>query len=238
MPGFAPIDCPTCGATLRAEDMNAHAMAATCHACHAFVDLRALAAASGDAPGDARTPLPVPMPSGVRVERRGSDLAIVRRWISWRFVFLLFFCVVWNGFLVFWYGMAFAMNAPLVFKVFPLLHVAVGVFLVYTTIAGFLNRTVIRIERDHLTVRHGPLPWRGNRDVSALDLEQLFCTQKLTRNKNGTTVRYGVEASLKDGRHLGLASGLEVREQALFIEQAIEQHLGIQDRRVRSEIAR
>lgn len=238
MPAFAHIDCPACGATLRAEDMNVHAMAANCPACHAFVDLRAHAEASRGEPDDARTPLPVPMPAGVRVERRGSDLKIVRRWFSWRYVMLLFFSVVWNVFLVFWYGMAFVMDAPLVFKLFPLLHVAAGVFMGYVTLAGFLNRTVFRIEREHLAVRHGPVPWRGSLDLSALDLEQLFCTQKLNRGRNGTTVRYGVEASLKDGRHLVIASGLEVREQALFIEQAIEQHLGIQDRRVRSEIAR
>jgi hypothetical protein len=43
---------------------------------------------------------------------------------------------------------------------------------------------------------------------------------------------------LKDGTHLKLAPGLEQREQALFIEQTIEKHLGIVDRRVRSEMPR
>jgi hypothetical protein len=250
MPAYTDVACPSCGTTLRPGDISRETMSARCPVCQALVDLRfatpAVAGASlapaarggASLAADAREPLPVPLPAGLSVEERGRDLTIVRRWFSWTYLLMLFFCVVWNGFLVFWYGMAFATDAPLAFKLFPLLHVAVGVFLTYATLAGFVNRTTLRIERDHLTVRHGPLPWRGNLDVSTLSLSQLFCTEKISQGRNGTTVRYGVEAMLKDGRHLKVAPGLNVREQALFIEQAVEKHLGIQDRPVRSEMAR
>lgn len=248
MSAYTHVDCPSCGATLRAGDMNLQAMAGKCHLCNALVDLRSAMSHAPGAVGTAgandlaypeaetREPIPVPLPAGVQVEERGRDLVIVRRWFSWVYVFLAFFCVVWNGFLVVWYGMAFASGAPLIFKLFPLLHVAAGVFITYMTVAGFLNRTTFRIERDHLTVRHGPLPWRGNLDVSTVALEQLFCTEQVSRGRNGTTIRYSVEAVLRDGRHLKLATGLDAREQALYIEQAMEKHLGIPNRRVRSEM--
>jgi hypothetical protein len=242
MPIYTPVACPSCGSTLRDQDMSVQTLSARCPACHALVDLRgsvpapAPAAADYGAQAVAREPIPVPLPGGVHVEERGRDLTIVRRWFSWVYIFLLFFCVMWNGMLVFFYSVIFAAGGPLVVKLFPLLHVAAGVFITYFTIAGFLNRTTFRVERDHLTVRHGPVPWRGNLDVSTMMLEQLFCTEQVSRGRNGTTVRYGVEAVLKDGRHLKLATGLDAREQALFIEQAIEKHLGIQDRRVRSEM--
>lgn len=115
---------------------------------------------------------------------------------------------------------------------------AAGAFITYLTIAGFVNRTVFTVERDHLTVRHGPLPWRGNVDVPTTSLLQLFCTEQVSRSRNGTTTRYSVEGVLKDGRHLKVATALDAREQALFIEQTLEKHLGIQDRPVRSEMAR
>lgn len=239
MPAYTHVACPSCGTTLRGEDMSLDTMAGRCRSCDALVDLRG--AGLPDQPyaaGDAHEPLPVPLPRGIHVEERGRDLTIVHRWFSWGYILLLFFCVMWNGFLVSWYGIAFTADAPLIFKLFPLLHVAAGVFITYLTLAGFVNRTTFCIERDHLTVRHGPLPWRGNLDVSTDMLQQLFCTEKIVRGRNSTTVRYGVEAVLKDGTHLKLAPGLEQREQALFIEQAIEKHLGIVDRRVRSEMPR
>jgi hypothetical protein len=240
MPAYTHVACPSCGTTLRGEDMSMEAMAGRCRSCDALVDLRTvLPAAQGQAYAapEAREPIPVPLPGGVHVEAHGRDLVIVRRWFSWVYLFLAFFCVMWNGILLFFYGIIFAADGPLVAKLFPLLHVAAGVFITYMTVAGFVNRTTFRIERDHLTVRHGPVPWRGNRDVSTDVLEQLFCTEQVSRSRNGTSIRYGVDAVLKDGRHLKLATGLEAREQALFIEQAIEKHLGIADRRVRSEMA-
>jgi hypothetical protein len=186
----------------------------------------------------AAEPIPVPLPAGIHVEERGRDLVIVRRWFSWVYIFLLFFCLMWNGMLISFYGILFAAGSPPMLLLFPSLHVMAGAFITYFTLAGFVNRTTFTIEADHLTVRHGPLPWRGNVDVSTASLTQLFCTEQVSRSRNGTTVRYGVDAVLKDGRHLKLASGLDAREQALYIEQSIEKHLGIQDRRVRSEMAR
>lgn len=238
------VRCPSCGTTLRAEDMSLQTMAGRCHACHALVDLRpAMTGAGPDSmpipsPAADAEPLPVPLPGGLIVGEAGGDLTIVRRWFSWVYIFLAFFCLFWDGFLVFWYAMAFQPGAPLVMKVFPLLHVGAGVFITYMTIAGFVNRTTFIVHRGLLSVRHGPLPWRGNLDVPTDGLAQLFCTEKISRGKNGTTVRYDVEAVLKDGRHLPIVRGLDDRDQALYIEQTLEKHLGIADRRVRSEMAR
>jgi hypothetical protein len=243
MPPFDTVTCPSCGSTLREMDISRETMAGRCPACHTLIDLHAAGMAPA-APGfvdgeydDGREVLPVPLPARVQVQVRGRDLTIVRRWFSWGYVLLLVFCVIWFGFLAAWYGLAFLSDAPLLFKLFPLIHVAAGVFIAYLTLAGFVNRTTLAIERDHLTVHHGPLPWPGSLDVPTLQLDQLFCTQHVSRGRNGTTVRYNVEALLKDGRHVKVVQGLEAREQALFIEQTLEQHLGIRNRRVRSEMA-
>ncbi|HEX6908764.1 MAG TPA: zinc ribbon domain-containing protein [Longimicrobium sp.] len=239
---FEATTCPACGSPLRERDISRETMAGRCPACRTLVDLQAAGLAAAPAladagPGEAREVMPVPMPARVHVETRGRDLVVVRRWFSWTYLLLLVFCVIWFGFLATWYGIVFATDAPLAFKLFPLIHVAAGLVIAYLTLTGFLNRTTLRIERDHLTVRHGPLPWPGNLDVSTLQLEQLFCTQKISRGRNGVSLRYNVEALTRDGRHLKVVQGLDTREQALFIEQTLESHLGIKNRRVRSEMA-
>ncbi len=238
MPAYTDVACPSCGTTLRDENMSLQTLSGRCPTCDALVDLRGAVPALGNAQAAGPEPIPVPLPANVHVEPRGRDLVIVRRWFSWVYIFLAFFCVIWNGFLAFFYGIIISAGAGFPILLFPALHVAVGLFLTYMTLAGFVNRTTFTVERDHLTVRHGPLPWRGNVDVPTTSLLQLFCTEQVSRSRNGTTTRYSVEGVLRDGSHLKLATALDTREQALFIEQTLEKHLGIQDRRVRSEMAR
>ncbi|HEY7770152.1 MAG TPA: hypothetical protein VIB55_18445, partial [Longimicrobium sp.] len=94
--------------------------------------------------------------------------------------------------------------------------------------------------RGHLSVRHGPIPWTGNRELPADALEQLYCQEHVTHSRNGgTTIRYSVQAIGKGSRRkITLVSGLTDRDQALFIESQVEQKLGITDRRVTSEMRR
>jgi len=65
------------------------------------------------------------------------------------------------------------------FKIFPLIHVSVGVGLSYFTLCGFVYKTRIAVRAGALTVRHGPLPWLGARTVASRELKQLFSVQKI-----------------------------------------------------------
>jgi hypothetical protein len=85
-------------------------------------------------------------------------------------------------------------------------------------------------------VRHGPLPSPGNRRVFTSDLKQLYCTEKLHRHKNSCSTTYELQAQLRDGQKLTLLSGLDQLDQALYVEQQVEQHLRIPDQRMPEEI--
>ncbi|HLL81650.1 MAG TPA: hypothetical protein VK420_03325, partial [Longimicrobium sp.] len=167
----------------------------------------------------------------------GGALRIERRWYAWTAIFLAFFCVFWFGFLAVWYLIAFSTGAWLL-MLFPLLHVAVGLFLAYFTVAMFVNTTEVVVADGVLTVRHGPVPWLGNRQIATGSLEQLYCEEHVSRTRNGTTITYSVRARGKDGRMVKLVSGLPERAQALYIEQEIERHLGIADRAVAGQVRR
>jgi hypothetical protein len=89
-----------------------------------------------------------------------------------------------------------------------------------------VNRTRIAVENGVLSVRHGPLPWPGNRTIAVAELAQLFC-EEVIGNKGSRS--YRVSALLKSGRKTQVLRGLGQADQALFIEQALERRLGITD---------
>lgn len=225
------IKCPHCGREVPSADINIQSAMAKCASCNAvfgFADK-----VPGALLADKRT---VEMPRNYTLGTDGADLVITRRWMSAKFVFLLFFCVFWDGFLFFWYSMAFAKGAPLMAILFPLIHVAVGVGLTYFTIAGFVNRTRINVNPAEIRIKHYPLPWAGNRTVQRAEIEQLFCEEKVSRGKNGSNYSYILSAVTRSGGRLKLVSGLDKPEDALFLEQKIEGYLGISDKAVAGEM--
>ena len=247
------IACKSCGAAIPADDVNIDNMLAKCRACDAVFDIsrqvhqeEAPTAARSGGVGHRRRRPRVPLPPGLKVTRSGPgagaldnaapyrdarmppdrSLEITRRWYSTKYLGLLFFCIAWDSFLVFWYTMASATGEWLMI-VFPVAHVAVGVSLTYTTIAGFLNSTRIKVTGGRLAIRHGPIPWRNNHDIAVRDLDQLYVKGNMGRGKKSEDFR--LCAVLRSGRSLPLIKGLEQADQALFMEQEIEELLGIID---------
>jgi hypothetical protein len=160
------------------------------------------------------------------------------KWFTPTAYFFLFFTIIWNVFLVFWYTMAFAADTPFVFKVFPLIHVAVGLYLIYFTICQFINKTDIEIDDDYLTIRHSPIPWwRGNVEIPTDSINQLYVKESKSENKNGgTSYSYALRAKLIDNTDKDILSvtGVET-EEMLQIEEQLERFIGIIDRPVKGE---
>lgn len=231
------IHCPQCRSKVLADDLNMQALAGMCRSCHAvFSILDQLPAGDPVREAAPAARAEVPMPGKFKLERAGSDFVIVWDWKTPAMWFLVLFCIFWDGFLLFWYSMAFGTDSPLIVKIFPLIHVAVGLGLTYFVVCMFVNRTFVGVAGGNLTVTHTPLPWPGNRVMPAADIEQLYCFERVHRGKNGTSITYEVNAVDRGGRKVKLVGGLQEAEQALFLEQEIERALGIADRRVPGEL--
>ena len=152
------VNCLHCGVELPAENLNITLALAKCSQCHHLFNF---ANPSGE--------LSVPQPQRFQVNRAGNELTISWRWYEHQLWFMLLFCILWDGFLITWYGALLTcwngkfeliMLLPILF---PLGHVAVGVGLTYSVLMGFFNNTVIRVTAEgEVIVRHGPLPWCGN----------------------------------------------------------------------------
>jgi hypothetical protein len=227
------IPCRFCAAPLSAEDVNIQLAIAKCSACHAVYSFADDAAARAGTP-----PRPkVQLPPSFKVERSGGGLMLERRWFTPVAFFLVFFCMFWDGFLVFWYAAGIA-SGEIIMLVFPLLHVAAGVGLTYYTAALFVNRTFVRAGGGRLSIEHKPLPWPGKRDLSTGTIRQLFCKEQVHKTKNGKRYSYQVHAKQSDGTDIIVVKGLAKPEEALFIEQELESFLRIEDRPVAGELPR
>jgi hypothetical protein len=212
---------------------------ARCRFCGAVARLPGPPAAAASTEPDTTPRAPLSLPSGVTVAESGGRLTITRRWFHWAALFLAFFTVVWNGFLVFWYAMGARTGAPLVMFLFPIVHVVVGVALAYGTLAMFLNRTVVEVGDGVLAVRHGPLPWKPGPTVPSSNVRQVFAREDRSKGGNGSGgVSYSVHAVTKEGWRVKLLSTVPSAEQALYVEQRVERHLGIADRAVAGELPR
>lgn len=187
--------------------------------------------------GGAAAPRPdVPMPVGVRVFRRSNGLMITRRWLSAKFVFLLVFACLWDGFMVLWFGITMATGMWLMAAA-GTLHAAIGVGITYAAVAGFVNTTTITALQGLLEVRHSPLPWFGNRRIEARQLAQLYSKRRVHHSRNGTTIVYELRAQSRDGKDFRLVE-VDREDQALFIERQLEEFLGIKDQPVPGEVER
>lgn len=245
------VICPSCGEMVRSEDMNLDQMVGKCRRCHALVNLRDIVPPENFAENALRANRPrpaVPQPEKLTVEDNGSQLVISWRWFDWSVLWLIFFCIAWDSFLVFWYWMGLAVQDRVWMWftfVFPIAHVAVGIWLTYFTLACLVNRTQISVDHEQLRVRHGPLPWPGNVVLPAPEIVQVYVSAahacEPAPDDPGCTVNQSSSCTLKiilhDGTGRKLLS-LSEPDMAMFIEQAIEKFLGLGDEPVAGELPR
>lgn len=260
------IHCPSCQRKIEASAINIDALVAKCDPCGAVFDITSQLDRGQGGAGLAKrrgrnARPPVPLPPAIRIISDGSEsalsdpgdsafapsyresarrsgmLELERKWFEPKHVFLLIFAIAWNAFMVFWYAIAISSGAAAM-AVFGIFHLAVGVFVFYLAITGFVNRTRIRAGDGGLSIGHGPLPWPGGKSIPSDELRQLYCRRRESRSKNGVSVSYVLSAATRDGRSIDLLASLPEADQALYLEQAIESHLGIVDVPVGDELPR
>jgi hypothetical protein len=225
---FITLNCPSCGATIsKPREADRY----ICEYCHSEHLLRAEVQ-----PASSIRPM-VGQPANVTIEGDRKCARLVQRWYSLKYIPMAFFALAWDCFLIFWYSIAFSSNAPWIMIVFPVMHVAVGVGITYSTLAGFVNRTVLEVTHDEITVWFEPLPWLGETRIKTTELKQFFSKQKITSGKNGPTYRYELYAITRDNHLRKLLSNLDNPDVALFFEQQLESWLRIQDVPVAGELS-
>ena len=228
------IVCPNCRVPVAAEDIDLSSGLAKCRTCNnvfRFSDTPGLAAS-------AATARPVAdMPGNVVISETPGELALDYRWFSLKYIFMAFFCLFWDGFLVVWYAIGVG-TGNLIMLLFPILHVAAGILITYATVAGFVNTTSVRIGRSRVRVWHHPLPFGRTIDIDTGAVKQLFCEERINRGRNGISYSYDLLAILADGTRKRLLANADSPQLPIYVEQHAETWLGIRDERVAGELAR
>lgn len=204
------VNCKSCGKEIVVDDGDTERRTVTCRACNVVSLIR----------------WPVPMPKGMRVDRTNGDLTITQR--DWWFGCVVAFVI--GIFILVWL-------ATMTIHLFPLVT-AIGVWFSYVTLARLLNTERLCISNNRLDVQNGPLPWVGVEartfDFDVHDIEQLYTTEFVSDDgEGGTTYTYTLNAVLRGGKRVVLLK--EDLDEALFLEQEIEKHLGIETRCVPGE---
>ncbi len=232
------ITCKNCGTEISAENMNLSTMLAKCSSCNSVFSFQETVKPQADVFSKSKTFVePLPMPKGITIEKTGSQLVIKRRWFTLTNLFLTAFVVIWDTFMVVWFTISLSTGMwPM--ALFGSLHAGVGIWLTYRVLANYLNTTEIIVDNRQISVRHYPLPWPGNKIIQSSTIEQLYSKSVVHHNKNSVSYSYEVHTILSDKTHLKLVSDLEETDQALYIEQEIEDFLRIENTPVRGEIGR
>lgn len=147
---------------------------------------------------------------------------------------LLFFALIWNLFLVFFYSGLIASGAPLIAFLFPLLHVAAGIGIGHQALTMLFNKTKIIVADGYLSIEHSPIPaFTGNKTYYTHEIDQIY-----TKEKSGSkgSIYYQLRAKLANGKDVKLFSDQNLdRSRAHELEQLIEEHIGITNAPVKGE---
>ena len=241
------IRCVGCSKEIPAEDVHLDRVLAKCVSCHAVFDFSDQVGKPGAIPSEEKRKRDrgeIPMPKNLVVDEGMQSLQIVRKWSRGPAWFFLFFSGFWNSIVsVFVVAAASGMMkdeqgmGPGCFIwVFLTPFILVGLGTGYAALALLLNRTTIKVEGNELKVLNGPLRWPGTKTLDASQVSQLYCEEYVAyKQNNSPQYRFKVKAILLDGARVDLIPGCEDAGQALYLEQLLERHLGIEDRPVKDE---
>lgn len=171
----------------------------------------------------------IPIPEGLDLISDYQGVVIRRKWFSHIVWFLILFSIVWDSFLAGWYSSAMHMDvkdwSSVLFLIFPLGHVAVGIGLPYFCLCLLLNTTDILVRPDHLQIATYPLPWIGSKVVPRQDLNDFLVRERWNNNNDngGRTVTYKVSYVDSNNREKTLLSQINNREQAEYISNYLAQ---------------
>ena len=180
----------------------------------------------------------VPQPKCVNVQLDFEALTITYRWWSPNLVFLLIFTLAWDSSIFFMHEII-SVSPPWLEILIPCIYAAIGIWLTYRTIASFINRTTIAVNRQRLSVAKGPLPWFGDKLIEIARISQLYSSRERDlSNLFGLVSRYQLNLILHDETERKLLSCLPTPDVAFFVEQSIEEYLHIKNRPVRGELTK
>ncbi|MEQ8169223.1 MAG: hypothetical protein ABRQ38_10030, partial [Candidatus Eremiobacterota bacterium] len=152
------------------------------------------------------------------LEENEREIKITQKWFSWSLIIPFIFCIAW-----FYISITMVRNGNLVPPAF-----GIGIIIIYSLMAGFLNRTIIKINNSEITVQHTPVPcpFYGNQKIDSSDLMQVVLQEFHKKGRKCCRVN----ALFKNNQNVTLLIDL-TKEEATFITKEIETYLKLKEKR-------
>lgn len=234
------IKCLECNLKLTANDVNVNTMTATCPACStvfAFADqvtadnVEVSSVTTNRSKSKVKRFGVTSTLDGVLLKLRWRNLESILLWviICIVLVFAIPSVISWHqeGPLV-----SLAQGEYVVMAILtPVLTILFYAVVIYSTLMHLVNSKIIHVDRNRLWVKFGPLPSYGNKRIviNSRQISQIYVREEY--HKEYRRSRYRV-CAIVDGTHVTLTSDLTKNNAAVFIENEIEQYLGLKDRTV------
>lgn len=233
------LRCENCGEIIPANGINQDQRLARCQTCDSLFSIEEMAFEKR------RRGFPIFLvPDGTDVLKLPDSLEISTSWLrasrkdklKFDFIFTTFFSLV--SFVAFFAGM---LAGSWLFIIFCAFFVVASLILLYMFLGNLVNRTIIRVDEQFLSIRHSPLKfiaWREHKIVKTT-VRQLFVREyNSNRTVNNVPQKtFGIYIQTADQKDIRILEDMN-RETSLFLEQELEEYLGIPDKQVPGEIGK
>lgn len=242
------LNCISCGNAIAADDVNLQNMVAKCRQCNAVFSFMPQNTSTASfleykdpleqtltedflqRPTSGRE---VEMPSGVIMERDFGELRFTIPWRKTRrWGFFLLFTIIWNGILTPFIVMGIATGSWEIL-LFTSIHTIVGVSFLLYTLGLMFNKTSIVVTSQGVDIKNGPIPipFNPNRFMAVREIQQLFVEEYVPSKTNGRPdYTYAITALTSSHERQRLVGGFSQPGYALYLEQEIENFLGIKNK--------
>lgn len=226
---FSFIDCPSCGSQVEGGKINLDKLLASCNSCNAVFSVE-----EDIAKLKTKVKLNQEIEQPVEVEKFyfGEELDIsVKQTISGYeaiAAYLFPFLMLMGGLLYFKGKISF------VFPIICLIIFAIGLF---SIINLKKHRVQIKVNKDDLIIENRPKKLVKDRRFSSRNINQLYVYSH--PNPSDGSINYGLKIVM-DGvegqKHEKLVGGMKTLREAKFVEQEIERHLRIVNKKMLEEV--
>lgn len=232
------LNCPECENQIKSDDIHLVKTIAICQSCNNIFDFTN-ELKEANLPAFTNPKPEIVMPHGIEVLKLMNELEIMIKWRSISNNFTIFFAVFWNLFIGI-FTLAVTLSGSWMMLLFMLPFLAVGAYLIYSSVSYLVNKTFIIVDQEGISIEHRPINFLIQKDnfIFKEDIRQLYVKRYSVGSQNGRQVyAFSLEVTLNSGKEITLLKNLKSLEHGHYIEQEIENYLGIKNTVAKGEWA-
>lgn len=218
------LQCENCGAIIPEENFSIETRIAHCANCDAVFDFTSTLITSKTVQNA------LAIPKSVEFNTTPTGIIIAYRWLNWRSPLFLAGGLLVSGTPLMLFNVVGGEDqtvSPLILLA-SLPIVLFGLWLIYYSMALFINKTKVILDHDNLRIVHTPLPLRQDMRLKLSDLDSIYKQHIQFGNQYTPSIIYNLYAKGADGTEIQLLRGLSDSQQMDFIVHQLKSYLIIQ----------